>query len=345
MDLPLRIVDTTLPDRVVSVDGAWGQPGLNLSHWPGNTTPKELRHDLSTGVALNFSRLAEGARARLADGCVAIANNHFDTDGCCAMFAVRRPEAALARESRLLEAAAAGDFFRTPSDPAFRLDAVITNLADPGRSPWAERFRGLDDAARHTLLVTEIVERMPELLDGDLAEFAELWRPEAEDLAADRAALAAAARDEIVHLDHCVWEGAPGVGFDPGRHALFGTTKADRILAIGRPAGGGTTYRFLLSTLSWFDLATRTALPRPDLESLAAKLNEAEGTSAGAQVAWRFQAATSPSPELWFGSGDLELFEERCPALRPSRLEPGLVRREIAEALRASWRFPDDDAS
>ena len=31
---------------IVSVDGVTGARGLNLSHWPGNTTPRELRHDL-----------------------------------------------------------------------------------------------------------------------------------------------------------------------------------------------------------------------------------------------------------------------------------------------------------
>jgi len=341
VDLPLRIVATTLPQPVISVDGAWGQPGLNLSHWPGHTTPKALAHDLSTGVALNFARLDRGERARLAEGCVAIANNHYDTDGCCAMFAVRRPESALEREAKLLEAAEAGDFFRTPSDHAFRLDAVITNLADPARSPWADRFRGLDDTAKHTLLATEVVERMPSMLDGDLAAFADLWRPEAEDLAEDRAALAGAARDEIVHLDHCVWEGPAGIAFDPGRHALFGSTKADRILAIGRPAGGAT-YRFLLSTLSWFDLVSRKTLPRPDLAALASRLNEAEGTAPDAPAAWRSQDVATPTPELWFGGVDHERFGERCPALLPSRLEPALVRRTIAEALRASWRFPED---
>jgi hypothetical protein len=340
MDLPLRILGARASELWISVDGAWGQAGLNLSHWPGNTTPIGLRHDLSTGIALNFGRLPESERARLAEGCVGIANNHFDTDGCCAMFATLRPEAALAREAPLLEAAAAGDFFQTPSERAFRIDAVVTNLADPERSPWGDRFHGLDDLAKHTLLATEIVERLPRMLDGDLAEFEDLWRPEAEDLAEDRAALAAATRDEIVHLDHCVFES--GARFEPGRHALFGSTKADRILAIGREAGGAT-YRFLLSTLSWFDLVSRKPLPRPDLASLAARLNEAEGTPAESGAAWRFQEVESPSPELWFGSADLELFSERSPALLPSRLEPSLVRRTIAEALRESWRFPEAD--
>ena len=52
MDLPVRIVDGPPAEPVITVDGAIGAPGLNLSHWPGNTTPKELRHDLSTGSAL-----------------------------------------------------------------------------------------------------------------------------------------------------------------------------------------------------------------------------------------------------------------------------------------------------
>src|SRR5262249_51528808 len=43
MNLPLRMVEGRTSERLLSVDGAWGQPGLNLSHWPGNATPKELK--------------------------------------------------------------------------------------------------------------------------------------------------------------------------------------------------------------------------------------------------------------------------------------------------------------
>src|SRR5262245_52723944 len=115
MNLPLRMVEGKTSERLLSVDGAWGQPGLNLSHWPGNATPKELKHDLSTGIALAFARLPQRERERLAEGCVAIANNHYDTEGVCAVFAVRRPELALPRAEKLLAAGAAGDFFHVPS--------------------------------------------------------------------------------------------------------------------------------------------------------------------------------------------------------------------------------------
>lgn len=339
MDLPLRVVLERTSERLVSVDGAWDQPGLNLSHWPGNRTPPELRHDLSTGIALAFARQLEARRDELAAGCTAIANNHFDTDGVCAVFAVRHPGLALARERPLLDAAAAGDFFQVPSEHAFQIDATISNLADPGRSPWGDRFAGLSEREKHEWLLGEIVGILPSLLDGDLAQHAELWQPELEDLRRDRAELAAAERDEIVHLDLAVWT-SRRPPFDPGRHALFGSTRADRVLAIG--AGrAGTTYRLLLGTLSWFDLVTRTALPRPDLAGLAARLNGIEGCAPSDAHAWRFQDVASPSPELWFGAADLEWFPERSPALRESRLAPAVVRREIADALRRSWTFPD----
>ena len=340
MELPLVVVAGRTEELLVSIDGAWDQPGLNLSHWPGNATPKELRHDLSTGVALRFGRLAPAERARLAAGCVAIANNHFDTDGACAAFVVRHPGLALAREARLLEAAAAGDFYQVPSEEAFALDATITNLADPERSPWASRFAGLDGRARHEVALRGIVERMTAWLDGGLEELADLWKPELEALREGRADLASASRDEVVHLDLCVWESRPGARFRPGRHALFADGRIDRALAIGR-GRTGATYRFVVSTLSWFDLVSREMQPRPDLAALAERLNELEGTTPTAEVAWRAQDAGNPSPELWFGTSGVESFEEHSDALRESRLETAIVRRAVADALRACWAFPD----
>jgi hypothetical protein len=257
------------------------------------------------------------------------------------MFAVLRPDLALPRSGRLLDAAAAGDFFQVPSEHAFRLDAVITNLADAGRSPWSGRFRGTSAPEKHRLLLVELVERLPEILDSDLSELGDLWRPEAEDLRTDLAALGAADRSEIVHLDLCVWEGPRGSPFDPGRHAAFGSTRADRVLLVGHP-GAGSTFRLLLSTLSWFDLCTRRALPRPDLAALARQLNEHEGTAVDAAVRWRAQDARSPSPELWFGAEEVEEFSERSDALRPSRLPAAIVRRAVGDALRASWTFPEE---
>ena len=326
---------------MISVDGAWDAPGLNLSHWPGNRTPRELRHDLSTGTALAFSGLGEPRQRELAGAAVAIVNNHYDTDGTCALFAVRHPELALPRAEALLRAARAGDFYQAPDEDALAVDAIVEGFADPERSPIAAELRGLDDPARHDLATRRLLERLPEILDGRVAAYAELFEPVLRRYRGDLADLAACARDDIVHLDLSIWTAPADArssdpearGFDPSRHALFGSSGADRVLVLAT-RGGGTTCRFAIGTRSWFDLREPTTLPRPDLRALARRLNELEGSGPADAVAWRTQGALGASPELWFGRDGVESFSEHNPGLEASSLSPGRVRREIADALR-----------
>jgi hypothetical protein len=338
-ELPIRILDRATDERLISVDGAWAQPGLNLSHWPGNTTPPELRHDLSTGCALAFARLSAARQAELARGCTAIANNHYDTDGVLAIFALARPAVALAQSEFLLQAAAAGDLFRFPNERAFALDVLIGALAEPG-SPWEALWAGSSGRGKHEILVRELVERLPWILAGGLEELGALWKPQVERLRADVEALRGATKDEIVHLELAVWTGERGL--DPGRHALFGTSERDRALVLTREAGG-TRARLILNTSSWFELVSRPALPRPDLAALAARLNELEQCAPGAELAWRAQPIASPAPELWFGRTELEFFAEHNDALAPSRLDPVLIKRVVQGSLRDAWVFPDAD--
>lgn len=338
-ELPIRILDGLPDEPVLSVDGAWGAPGLNLSHWPGQKTPPELRHDLSTGCALAFARLPDARQQALARGCTAIANNHYDTDGVLAIFALARPEVALPQAEFLLQAAAAGDLFRFPSERAFALDVLIGALAEPG-SPWEALWGAKSGSEKHEILLRELVERLPWILQGGLEELGALWKRELERLRADVESLRGAAKDEIVHLELAVWTGERG--FDPGRHALFGTSERDRALVLARDAGG-TCARFVLNTTSWFELVSRPPLPRPDLAALAARLNELEGRTPDAPFAWRAQAAASPAPELWFGRAELESFAEHNGALAPSRLDPVLIKRAVLDSLRAAWVFPDAD--
>lgn len=356
MDLPIWIVDAAPLETVISVDGAFDAHGLSLSHWPGNATPVALKHDLSTGIALAFGRLAPSERERLADGAVAVANNHYDTDGVCAIFAVRHPELAQPRAAELLAAAEAGDLFRHPSDLAFQIDCVIGGLADPERSPWSSRFAGGSNRDRYELCVRDLMTELPRLLDGDVERFGDLWRAPLDDLHADRADLARAARDDITHLDLTVFTAADAVvssrlhrspegsgdllSFDPGRHALFGSAAADRVLVVG-PERDRATYRFLVNTTSWFDMVTRSAQPRPDMQALAQRLNDLEGTAPDDDLAWRAELTATPSPELWFGALGKALFAEHARALAPSKLSPAVVRRAVADALRATWVFPD----
>jgi hypothetical protein len=342
MDLPVRIVRDAPAEPFIAADGHMPGATLELSHWPGNSTPAALRHDLSSGAALAFARLAARERERLAGDAESIVNNHFDTDGSCALFAVRHPGQALPRAAQLLAAARAGDFFQWPDDDALALDAIVSGLVDAESSPLRATLAGRDDLQRWQLATEHLLEELPALLDGERAPYRALWEPVLEAARADRADLAACARDDLVHLDWTVWTAArgrrstrSGAGecFDPGRHALFGASPSDRQLVVGQ-AGDGATFRLIFGTLSWFDLVSRSALPRPDLAALARRLDELEGSAPSDPAAWRSQDTSGPSPELWFGLDTHVHFDEHAPVLLPSRLEPQRVRREIADTLR-----------
>jgi hypothetical protein len=335
MRLAPRLVDEPPDEPFVGVDGHLAGAVLELSHWPGNATPRELRHDLSTGAALRFAALEPGRRDELVREARIAANNHFDTDGVLAMFALLRPAEALARSEALLAAAAAGDLFAWPDDRALAIDAIVGGATDPERSPLAGELAGLEGKRRHQRALELLLESLPELLDGRLEPWRALWDPPLAAARSERAELARCSRDELVHLEWTVWTGPGGARFDPGRHALWGASENDRLLVIG-PEAAGTTYRLLLGTRSWFDLCSRRPLPRPDLSRLAEELNALEGTRTADEAAWRAQDVRGASPELWFGTRELESFAEHNEALRASALAPARVRRTISDALRAA---------
>ncbi len=351
VSLPIRILTEAPSEPVLSVDGAFGAPGLNLSHWPGNETPSALKRDLSTGIALAFAELTPEERDRLAEGCTALVNNHFDTDGVLSMFAILHPKRALANAQRLLDAAAAGDLFRCPSEDAFVLDSILTAFGDPDRSPHGAELQGLADCERRQLATEHALAALPGILGGDLTPYEALVQGPLEALRADQVDLRRAALDDLVHLDYVVRTAPMGAEssresdphcFDPGRHALWGAHLADRQLVLG-PGESGTTCRFLIGTRSFFDLVTEAAQPRPDLEALAKELNEAEGTSNADEAAWRYQRIDGASPELWFGLEDLpDYVEHAAPWLAPSSIDPTRIKSLVVDAVRATWVWPEE---
>ena len=334
METSARIIDTAPDYPVICVDGFFDAPGLNLSHWPGNRTPPQLKHDLSCGIALAFARMAADEREGLAGGAREVVNSHYDTDGCCAAFAVLYPDVATLLSERLLAIAACGDFYRVQDEDAFCCDMVITHMADAERSPIAHDLVGLDDFARWTRAQNEVLRILPDLCAGALELYRFLWEEELRQLVSDLALLDASRRQDDAELDLTVWhtQPAPTCPHGPGRHALFTKSERDRVLILER-APGGTRARLVFSTRSWFDLPGHRPLPRPDLPALAQALNRSEGLAPDAPTRWHAQAPTNASPELWFGHADLDPFAEHNPTLASSPLAPSTIQAAIQAAL------------
>ena len=177
-----------------------------------------MRHDLSTGSALAFAKLSRDEREQLAAGCVAICNNHYDTDGTTSAFALLHPQAALERADALLACARAGDFFENCGELAVSIDASVAGLCDPERSFLD--LSGLSDQERWQLATDHWMEHLADALDGDTAPYRSIWEPVLERLADDERGLATCARRRRAGAAHLHDELLGSGGRDRARAGL-----------------------------------------------------------------------------------------------------------------------------
>lgn len=307
----------------LSVDGM-SPEGPNLSHWPGNRTPPELKADLSTGICLRFARAPEAARAAWLAGATQVLNDHYDTDGFLSLLAVTRPEVALAREEVCLAAAATGDYgvFVTPR--AFAIDRIVLNLGRRDGTPLFGQLEGSVGDRNHRryrwlLAHAEAVLDQPQ----------DLLPLYADELRAVQAALDAARAGSVQRsLFHAEGLSVLTTSAAVPRMVLNTLSVLHRVLQV-QPAGGGSLYRLHERTESWFEMVTISPPPRRDLRPLARRLQELEGVATEAGPRWVADAPTEPIPELYHGIPAAQAYGDVTRQLTPSRLPPARIVDEL----------------
>lgn len=312
-------------------------PGFRtLSHWPGNSTPAAVKHDLSTGIALNVARLSPARRQSLLGDWDEVANNHYDTDGALCAFAVLHPEAALQREALLLDAAACGDFTVWRGEAALAVELTVMRLTHGPASPLAAQLRtAKSDDERHALAYDWLLAHLPEVLDDPFA-LRSLWADE---------------HGRIVDDVHRIEEGT-GVSTRLYPDLDLALVSSDRpITDIGLnlaagdcsrvlyllPSREGYRYRFRYRVESWFELVSRKVPPRPSLKPALALLDRAEGAAGKGAGSWWCDDPQAPVCELGFGDRETRVSAFEEPAVEkdpPSRLLPSTV----IDALASVWK-------
>jgi len=333
MDLQLTsAADPTLRPWHLSVDGM-SPEGPNLSHWPGNRTPAELKADLSTGICLRFARADPADQRRWLDGATQVLNDHYDTDGFLSLLAVTRPDVAQAREEVCLLAAATGDYGTFATDRAFAIDRVVLNLGRRPHTPLYGALEGLGAAERNHLRYRWLLDHAEVVLDRPQS-WPALYEPE---LAAVRRGLDDARRGGLVRELHHR-EGLSVLTSTGAQERMVLNTLAvlHRVLHVQPCPGSGTLFRLHERTESWFEMVTVSPPPRRDLRPLAARLQDLEGRRQD-DACWCADPPTDPIPELFFGVPEPQAYGEITRTLAPSRLAPSWV----VDELRAF--FAEDD--
>src|SRR2546429_2873036 len=112
----------------LSVDGTV-DTAIHFSHWKGNETPKSVKADTSTEIALKL--VAAPDRDELTQGIDLVTNNHFDTDGVLSVWTVLTGAPALELHDKLIAAAEAGDFSEMSTETGVRASIVIQGSESP----------------------------------------------------------------------------------------------------------------------------------------------------------------------------------------------------------------------
>jgi hypothetical protein len=316
----------------------------SLSHWPGNATPAALKHDLSTGIALNAARLASTQRHELLGDFDEVANNHYDTDGALSAFALLHPEQAVPRAEFMLEAAATGDFSVWRGAAALAVELTVMQLTHAPASPLADRLRpDMGDDERHALAYGWLLEHLSEVLDDPFAlrpMWAERHSQIVDDVRRIEAGTGISVRTfpdldlALVSSDRPI----TSIGLN------LAAGDCSRVLLV-LPSRAGYRYRFRYRVESWFELVSRKVPPRPALDPVLERLDRAEGLAPGAGKgpAWWCEVPERPVCEMGFSRRERRPSPYDDPDLAedpPSRLLPSTVIEALAGALGAGAVAP-----
>jgi hypothetical protein len=287
---------------------------LELSHWPRNRTPAELKADTSTEIALNYARSA--GRETYRRGSEAVSNNHYDVDGLMSMWTVLNPATALEHTDLLVATGECGDFDRWSGEHATKIACALYGMELGKTSPVRQTLAGMRDyLARTEFLYRHTLPLVPELI-SNVDSFEEYWRDEFARVQADLELFATgeASLQEVSELDLAV--------FDLPRRlhdmALYEQTDCSRVALVIE----GHRYQVRYRYESWVEFKSRAVPPRIDLKPLADLLQTFEGNDGD----WTADETHRTLPHMRLRGPE--------GSISPSSITPGLFLRLLVTYLR-----------
>jgi hypothetical protein len=316
----------------IIVDGNGCGRGLQLSHWPRNLTPEPYKADLSVEIVLRWLKAGNNPQENFE----VVTNDHFDTDGLLAIWAVLNPDDALRHEKALLSAAEAGDFYHFTSSAAVQFDYIVRAFEDPERSLPATQMFALPPEADVQTITDALLVQLPGLLYAT-QPFRQLWEEPYSRLLAQFGS-----RNDETTIREWPEENLSTIVCPTklGHYARNHFSSGHRILEAN-PSADGTCFELFYREYLWYDIVSRSVSPRHLLRECARKLNALEqGAGTWGLTEWspclRFVQGESLSQD----SNDLKI-GRRDPLARsslPVETVEAIVRDELARLDRQAGR-------
>jgi hypothetical protein len=270
----------------LSVDGLV-PTSIHFSHFKGNKTPPKYKADTGTEIALKVAADSSFDRERVP----ICSNDHYDTDGVLAVWAMCIPEDALLEKDMSIRAAEAGDFNHYSNDEAFCVDAAVEGYRHSPNSPYQPTIATLDHAAADGYVYQKLSHMFPDLWQ-DLERHKSLWEGALNQLHKNFDAFKA--KEFSVKELWDDWLSVVEGPFSPHPMAVDRFCQG-RVFLLSNPGpeGKGRTFGVDYAYWSWADTVVRVKVNWADFAPLAQALNAKDQGTGQWLTAWKGQGDTS----------------------------------------------------
>ncbi|MBN1301585.1 MAG: hypothetical protein JW995_10260 [Melioribacteraceae bacterium] len=260
--------------KAVSVDGAF-DAALQISHWPGNSSPPELKADTATEMAFNL--IESERRDEYLKGIEIVSNNHFDTDGLLACYVLLYPDETKHHKGLFIDIATTGDFGEFTSEEALKIEYLISTADDPHKTILEGFFCNPDFKTLTNDIYLRMFKLLPELInDHDKYEKYwkdyYLWYKNSEASFVTQTTVFSNYGDCQLSIIESDFKLHPVSKFS---HAKF-----DIVLSVTKNSGGHL-YELEYKNYTWFDTKREKKVNRGTFEPLVDKLNHIESKKNG----------------------------------------------------------------
>lgn len=261
-------------ENVICVDANFPAK-LQISHWPGNSTPDELFADTSTEMA--FKLIESERKDEYLKGINVISNNHFDSDGVIAAFVLINPAFAVDNKQMLINIANTSDFYEFTTEDALKIDIVLTNLMDKEKSLYKDLIKDESFPNAAQLMYEKAFFLLPDLIDN-IEKYEEQWKENFEWF--EKSEQSFITQQSVFSHYGDIKLSVIESDFPIHRVSKVSQANHDIILSSIRN-DGDRLYELEYKPYTWHSTTRQNQVQRKSFESLAEKLNQIEMNKEG----------------------------------------------------------------
>ncbi|GAB6282889.1 MAG: hypothetical protein STSR0008_16390 [Ignavibacterium sp.] len=265
-----------LPDKnkAISVDGAFDAK-LQLSHWIGNSSPKELKADTTT--EMSFKLIENSNKEKYLTGIEYISNNHFDADGLLSAFVLLDPDYALQHKNEIINMAITGDFSEFTTEDALKSIIVIESLLDEEKSFIKEKIKNINYSDSIQCAYEEGFKLVSKLID-DIDQFEKYWIDEFSFFVESEKSFER--QESIVSNYDNLCLSIVEIPKPLSKVSIYKNIKNDIVLTAIK-SNNGNIYDLEYKMWTWFDTIREKKIKRNSFETFANLFNQIEKNKSG----------------------------------------------------------------